>query len=114
MHADIHLMPKDEDDTPLEFSLRADPVLAAAGWKRRHLVEPSRAEETIELYESLGFEVMSRSPTPDDFGSNCKECSVAACRAFVLIYTRRKSRDNQGGLRPTQGEYNNDEAQDAF
>lgn len=109
MRADIHLMPKDDDGSPLELSLRADPALEAAGWQRRHLVEPARAEETIELYESLGFEVMSRSPTPDDFGPKCKECADAACLAFVLIYTRRTPQKARACLDQPKAEASHDE-----
>lgn len=90
MRADINLMPQDDDGPPLELSTHGDPALEAAGWVRRHLVDPERAEETIELYESLGFEVMSRTPTPDDFGPKCRDCAAVACREYLLIYTRHK------------------------
>ena len=92
MHADISLMPNDDDGLGLERSIRANSALEAAGWVRRHLVDPDRAKETSELYASLGFEVMSCNLTPADFGPNCQECAAAACSAYVLIYTRRKPR----------------------
>jgi hypothetical protein len=92
VHPDIHLIPQSEDGTPLELSIRANPALVAAGWTRRQLADPFRAKETTELYQSLGFEVKSCKPTPDDFGPKCKDCAEAACRAYVLIYTRRKPR----------------------
>ena len=118
MRADISLMPNDDDrsreirspqgqspqgGSPLELSIRADPALDAAGWVRRHMVDPARAKETTELYQSLGFEVLSRNLTPDDFGPQCSACAADACRAYVLIYTRRKPRQDRGGQQPPQG-----------
>jgi hypothetical protein len=75
------------DDAP---SCPADPKLLAEGWERRHLADAERARESVELYESMGYEVRAETLTPDDFGPRCAECAMAACRACVLIYTRRK------------------------
>jgi hypothetical protein len=91
MDADINLMPQNDEKPTPELSIRSDPVLEAAGWVRRHFVDPTRAKETTELYESLGFEVLSRNPTPQDFGPACSACAVTACKAYVLIYTRRRA-----------------------
>lgn len=104
-------MPRDDDGLPLESSIRADPAMEAAGWVRRHLVDPVRAKETSELYESLGFEVMSRSLTPADFGPNCQECAAVACKAYVLIYTRRKPRATGADVEHNKA-ITDDEAQD--
>lgn len=74
----------------LEFgTVRSDPALIAAGWVRRHLVDPDRARESVELYESMGFEVLAHELTPADFGPRCQECASIVCRSYVLIYTRR-------------------------
>jgi hypothetical protein len=70
-------------------SVRSDPALIAAGWVRRHLVDPDRARESVELYESMGFEVLVLQLTPDDFGPQCQECASIVCRSHVLIYTRK-------------------------
>lgn len=75
-----------------EFELgtvRSDPALIAAGWVRRHLVDPDRASESVEIYESMGFEVLAHELTPEDFGPQCRECASIVCRSHVLIYTRR-------------------------
>ncbi len=69
-------------------SVHDDPVIDADGWERRHLSDPVRARESIELYESLGFEVMSRRLQPDDLGPECQACAASVCRSYVLIYTR--------------------------
>ncbi|GEM_PF-4570716 len=68
-----------------------DPELVAEGWERRNVASPDRVDEVRELYESLGFEVLVRPMSPDDFGSKCNECAVTACTSYVVIYTRKKS-----------------------
>lgn len=60
------------------------------GWQRRHMVEPGRAQESIELYEKMGFEVMTQAPSLRDFGPNCKDCAQSACDSWVVVYTRKK------------------------
>lgn len=67
----------------------ADPKLVAAGWVRRHLADAARAEESVELYRQMGYEVRVQRLTPADFGPRCARCAEAACHACVLIYTRR-------------------------
>jgi hypothetical protein len=67
----------------------ADPKLLAEGWVRRHLADAAKAEESVDLYRSMGFEVRVEQLTPGDFGPQCAQCASAACHACVLIYTRR-------------------------
>ena len=38
-----------------ESQLRPDPARVAEGWERRFIADSTRAEEAIQLYESLGF-----------------------------------------------------------
>ena len=86
-------------DAPLttaDLALPPDPELDAAGWKRRNLSGPDKVQETVELYESLGFEVMTKPLTPADFGPKCFECALVACRSYRLIYTRRKGEGGAG------------------
>lgn len=71
-------------------------ALVTQGWERRHMVGPDRAEESRELYESLGFEVILRAVSPVDFGADCRECG-AACNGWVTIYTRRGRPPSDGG-----------------
>lgn len=94
--ADIRLCPladmndDDGDDGSIGLTVRSDPELLAQGWQRRHLVDPDRAAESIELYTSLGFDVQARKLTPADFGPDCGQCASTICRSYVLIYTRKK------------------------
>jgi hypothetical protein len=74
-----------------ELSVEADPRLVAEGWVRRHLADPDRAEESIELYESMGYEVRAEKLSPADFGPGCTACAPVVGRTCVLIYTRTRA-----------------------
>lgn len=69
--------------------IRSDPKMEAQGWTRRHVADPARAKESVELYESLGYEVKAQELTPSDFNPACRECASAMCRSYVVIYTRK-------------------------
>ena len=74
-----------------DIGVRTNSKLAVEGWERRSLVDPARAEEFIELYESLGFEVLAQTLTPEDFADSCRECaSTSICRTYLLIHTRKR------------------------
>ena len=88
MPEDIRLCPIDDDSDDLSSGVRSDPALEAQGWVRRHLVDPDRARESRELYESMGFEVLERTLSPEDFGQQCRDCASIICRSYILIYTR--------------------------
>lgn len=68
---------------------REDERLAAEGWVRRHTADADRVEESIELYRSLGFEVLTRELTSADYDPSCRDCVASACPSHVLIYTRK-------------------------
>jgi hypothetical protein len=81
--------PEGIDDVD-EFAVPADPGLVAEGWVRRYLTDPIRAEEAIDLYTSMGYEVTVRKLTPADFGPMCGTCASSVCRSYVVVYTRKK------------------------
>lgn len=68
----------------------ADPDLVAEGWQRRHMVDLERAAESEALYRQLGFEVRLQELKPADFQAKCQACASSVCRAYVMVYTRRK------------------------
>lgn len=74
---------------PNAGEMPADPKLLADGWVRRHMVDPSRATETCELYTSLGFDVLVQELRPTDFGPHCQACALSSCNAYVVVYTRK-------------------------
>jgi hypothetical protein len=73
------------------YSVQEDPGLIEQGWARRFMAAPDRARESVELYQSMGFEVKVVELTPADFGPNCTECGSGLCQSYVLIYTRKQS-----------------------
>ncbi len=90
MTPDFHLHPLDGDGEPDEASIPSDPKLVAEGWVRRHLADPARARESIELYTSMGYEVKAQTLTQADLGPKCGRCAPVVCKSCVLIYTRKK------------------------
>ncbi len=67
-----------------------DPELIKEGWTRRYLADPDRAKEALELYSSMGFEVMAKKLEPTDLSPQCGTCAPTICQTFVMIYTRPK------------------------
>ena len=71
--------------------IRGDRDLLAAGWTRRYLADAERADEARELYQTLGYDVLLRSPTPMQLRPECDACRTVACRDYFLVYTRRRT-----------------------
>lgn|GEM_PF-660334 len=88
MTGDIRLCPGESE--PDQRGIRPDEGLCAQGWVRRHVADATRAQESVDLYESLGFEVMVQNLASEDFGPECRRCALGDCPRFVLVYTRRK------------------------
>ena len=71
--------------------------LLHAGWERRFVASEPRLAEAVELYESIGFEVLL-DPLPSDEemkGGGCEENGCTACfdldrERYRIIYTRAK------------------------
>jgi hypothetical protein len=62
--------------------------LEAEGWIRWFIIEAARADEHVELYQSLGEEVRAEPVTPDLLlAEECAACLLAACDKYVVIYT---------------------------
>lgn len=67
-----------------------DAELARAGWTRRFVAAPPRLGEMVDLYESLGLEVILVPLAADDMAEECGDCALARA-VFRIIYTRVKS-----------------------
>jgi hypothetical protein len=70
--------------------IRADPERIAAGWERRFIAGPARAEEMMQLYRDLGFEVAADPIQPQLFEGDCEDCRLLAQLQFKMIYTRKQ------------------------
>jgi hypothetical protein len=72
-----------------ESQLEGDPKRIAEGWVRRFIADRQRAEEAIELYTRLGYEVCADPIIQDELADDCEDCLLVAQLRFVTIYTRR-------------------------
>jgi hypothetical protein len=77
-----------------ESQLEGDPQRIADGWERRFIADRPRAEEAIELYAGLGYEVCADPIMPEELADDCEDCLLVAQLRFVTIYTRRPSRQS--------------------
>jgi len=62
-----------------------------ADWIRRSITDNDRVSEQVELYESIGFEVMVKDVVPEQLPAEyCKECFISNPEKYKIIYTRKK------------------------
>jgi hypothetical protein len=73
-----------------DLNFEADPRLVADGWERRFMADSQRANEAVELYTSLGYEVRAESVLPSELSDLCTDCKLVVCSTYVTIYTRKK------------------------
>jgi len=82
-------MPIDEHCVPKRILERLPfSALEGDGWERRFITDVDRADEAVELYSQLGFEVHVEPVLARDLGGVCDECAVVAACRFKTIYTR--------------------------
>ena len=61
-------------------------------WLRRSITDNERVKEQVELYESIGFEVLVKDVVPDQLPAEyCKECFISNPEKYKIIYTRKKA-----------------------
>jgi len=80
-----------------EAQLEGDPQRIADGWERRFIADRPRAEEAIELYSGLGYEVCADPLMREELADDCDDCLLVAQLRFVTIYTRRLNRHSDEG-----------------
>ncbi len=73
-----------------EQQLQADPELVSEGWERRFIADVRRAEEAMELYEQLGYEVRAEPARAEELGDDCDDCQLFLLFQFKTIYTRKR------------------------
>ena len=72
-----------------EAQLQPDPARLADGWERRFIADGRRAEEMMELYRQLGFEVVADPVRPEQMSDDCEDCKLLMLLEFKTIYTRK-------------------------
>jgi hypothetical protein len=73
-----------------DAQLQPDPTRLAAGWERRFIADAARADEAMELYRDLGYEVCADPVRAEELDEECTDCRLLATLKFVTIYTRRR------------------------
>ena len=73
-----------------EQQLQADPELVSEGWERRFVADARRAEEAMELYEQLGFEVRAEPAQTEELPDDCVDCQLLLMFQFKTVYTRKQ------------------------
>ncbi len=73
-----------------EQQLQADSELVSEGWERRFIADVRRAEEAMELYEQLGYEVRAEHAQAEELGDDCDDCQLFLLLQFKTIYTRKR------------------------
>ncbi len=62
-------------------------------WKKAFTIEKERAQEYIELYESMGYDVKVVDAAECDFKDGCKVCYLHG--DYVEIFIREKSNESE-------------------
>lgn len=66
-----------------------DPARIRAGWEHRFVAAGARAEEMIDLYRELGFEVAADPVVTGGLVEGCATCFGGGGDEYRSIYTRR-------------------------
>ena len=73
--------------------------LVGEDWERRFVATEPRLQEAVELYESIGFDVLLEPlPTEEELkGAGCEERGCAACfdvdrGRYKIIYTKAREK----------------------
>jgi hypothetical protein len=68
-------------------------ALEGDGWERRFITDVDRADEAVQVYSQLGFEVHVEPVLASELGGDCNQCALVAGCQFQTIYTRTNRRD---------------------
>lgn len=77
-------------------------ILKDQGWEKRFIASEPRLSETVELYQSIGFDVLLE-PLPEKNELEKDECSASGCTAcfeadkerYRVIFTRKRKGGGQ-------------------
>ena len=73
-----------------EERVKPDPARVADGWAYRFVIERSRVQDLVTLYEETGFEVAVDAVAPELLEDQCADCKLVMKLDYVQVYTRRK------------------------
>ncbi len=66
--------------------------LEKEGWQRRSILDEPRLSEVVEMYESMGLDVIVVDFEPE-LAEGCKTCLACQTGKFKVVYTRPKNGD---------------------
>jgi hypothetical protein len=69
--------------------------LTGQGWEKRFIADEPRLSEMVELYQSIGFEVLLEPLPGKEELEGCGEAGCTACldldpERYKIIYTKRR------------------------
>jgi hypothetical protein len=72
------------------MSNKREDELKAEGWIKRFVAGSPRLEEAVEMYQSLGYEVLQEpiSCEANQESAECRTCLMANREQYKTIYTR--------------------------
>ena len=73
----------------LDRRMAPAPTRLAEGWERRFVAEGARAEEMMQFYRDLGFEVTADPVAAADLAGGCESCRLGLGSSLRVIYTRK-------------------------
>jgi hypothetical protein len=77
-------------------------ILKGQGWEKRFIASEPRLSEAVELYRSIGFDVLLE-PLPDEkelekdgcSASGCTACFEAGKERYRIIFTRARKGEGE-------------------
>jgi len=81
-----------------------DEKLIADGWHRRFVADAVRAQEALETYSALGYEVRLELVDTEDLREECSGC-LTILKQLRIVYTRKISvrLSNENEVSPSAG-----------
>lgn len=81
-----------------------DAKLIADGWQRRFVADPARAQEALEMYSTMGYEVRLELVDTEELREECSGC-LAILKQLRVVYTRKTSagHSNENEVSQTSG-----------
>lgn len=76
-------------DNLLDCSLPPNSKLTADGWERRFIADARMAQDAIDTYSELGYEVKLVPFNAVELNDECRGCKTQI-EQFSVIYTRKK------------------------
>ena len=65
-------------------------------WTMRNITDLNRVKDTVEAYESFGFEVKVEDFDPEKYPLDCNECMRETPENFKVIFTRQADINDEG------------------